>query len=156
MARKTAQYTVTDNNRDNGKTFLITEMPAAQAEAWAMRAILALMEGKVDLPEGFELSGMAGIAQIGIKALAGLRWEVAEPLLDEMFKCVQAMPNPANPQLVRNLIAEDIEEVSTRMKLRLEVWKLHTAFLQTVDNLKSPQTTVETKSTRNAKMSPIS
>ena len=121
-----------------------------------MRAILALMEGKVDLPEGFELSGMAGIAQIGIKALAGLRWEVAEPLLDEMFKCVQAMPNPANPQLVRNLIAEDIEEVSTRMKLRLEVWKLHTAFLQTVDNSKSPQATVETKGMRTAKMSQTS
>ena len=151
MARNTLQYTVTDDNRDNGKTFLITEMSAAQSEAWAMRAILALMDGKVDLPEGIELRGMAGIAELGIKALAGLRWEIAEPLMDEMFACIQMVPDPSRPQIVRKLIDQDIEEISTRFKLRLEVWKLHTDFLKAAAPSTLPQATASAKNMRNTK-----
>lgn len=129
MARKTVNYVVTDENRDQGKAFVLTELPAAKAEAWAFRAILALMEGGVDLPAGFERMGVAGIAELGIRALAHLRWEVAEPLLAEMWECVQIMPDPAKPHVVRQLIESDIEEVMTRIKIRAEVWKLHTDFL---------------------------
>ena len=132
MARATANYTVTDEGRDNGKVFVITEMPASRAESWAMRALLALMAGGVEVPEGFERMGMAAMAEIGIKALAGLKWEVAEPLLAEMWSCVQIMPDPSKTHLVRNLIEEDIEEITTRVKLRAEVWKLHTGFLKAV------------------------
>lgn len=152
MARNTATYTVTDANRDNGKTFLITEMPAAQAEAWAMRAILALMDGKVELPEGIELEGMAGLAKLGIKALAGLRWEVAEPLMKEMFDCIQIIPDPSRPQIVRPLIDQDIEEITTRVKLRGEVWALHTGFSVTAALSKSPQAAVKKENTRNTEI----
>lgn len=130
MARTTVNYTVTDDNRDHGKTFVITEMPASQGEAWAARALLALMGSGVQMPEGFEHAGMAGMAELGIKALAGLKWEVAEPLLAEMFECIKIMPDPSKPQVVRNLIEQDIEEITTRVKLRTEVWKLHTGFLK--------------------------
>lgn len=132
MARKSTNYTVTDDNRDKGKVFVITELPAARAESWAFRAILALMEGGVELPPGFERMGMAGIAELGIRALSHLRWEVAEPLLAEMWECVQIMPDPAKPHVVRPLIEQDIEEVMTRIKIRAEVWKLHTDFLSAV------------------------
>jgi len=132
MARKSTNYTVTDDNRDKGKVFVITELPAARAESWAFRAILALMEGGVELPPGFERMGMAGIAELGIRALSHLRWEVAEPLLAEMWDCVQIMPDPAKPHVVRPLIDQDIEEVMTRIKIRAEVWKLHTDFLSAV------------------------
>lgn len=132
MARATLNYTVTDDNRDYGKVFVLTEMPASQAESWAMRAILALIGGGVDLPEGFERLGMAGMAEVGIKALASLKWEVAEPLLDEMWGCVKIMPDPSKPHVVRVLIEEDIEEIVTRIKLRAEVWKLHAGFLKAV------------------------
>lgn len=152
MARKTETYTVTDANRDNGKTFLITEMSAAQAEAWAMRAILALMDGKVELPEGIESEGMAGIARVGIKALAGLRWDVAEPLMKEMFDCIQIIPDPARPQIIRPLIEQDIEEIMTRVKLRGEVWALHTGFSMTAALSKSPQAAVKKENMRNTKM----
>ena len=128
--RSTTNFTVTDEGRDKGKTFLLTELSASKAEAWAMRAILALMAGGVELPEGFERLGMAGMAEVGIKALAGLKWEVAEPLLAEMWECVRIMPDPARPNVIRNLIEEDIEEITTRIKLRAEVWKLHTGFLK--------------------------
>lgn len=130
--RKVLVVTITDQNRDKGKAFQITEMPASQGEAWATRAILALIAGGVELPEGFENLGMAGIAEIGLKALAGLKYDVAEPLLAEMMGCVQSIPDPAKPHIVRPIIEEDIEEITTRIKLRAEVWKLHTDFLQAV------------------------
>lgn len=128
MTRKTINYTVTDEGRDKGKVFVLTELPASRAESWAARALLALMRSGAELPEGFERTGMAGMAQMGIKALAGLSWEVAEPLLAEMWECVQVMPDPTKPHVVRILIEDDIEEVLTRVKLRAEIWKLHTDF----------------------------
>ena len=132
MARNTANYTVTDEGRDQGKVFVLTEMPASRAESWAMRALLALMAGGVEVPDGFERMGMAGMAEVGLKAIAGLKWDVAEPLLAEMWDCVQIMPDPTKPHVVRRLIEADIEEIATRVKLRAEVWKLHTGFLTVV------------------------
>ncbi len=134
MARKTLNYKVTDEGRDHGKVFVITEMSAFRAEAWALRALLALMDANVQLPKGFERMGMAGIAQIGLKLLAGLKYEVAEPLLAEMLSCVQIMPDPNKSQTVRPVMeaANDIEEITTILKLRAEVFKLHTGFLKAV------------------------
>lgn len=132
MARATANYTVTDEGRDQGKVFVLTEMPASKAESWAMRALLALMSGGVEVPDGVENMSMATMAEVGIRALSGLTWDVAEPLLAEMFECVQMMPDPSKPHIIRALIEQDIEEVATRLKLRAEVWKLHTGFLKAV------------------------
>ena len=132
MSRKVTTYRITDEGRDEGKVFILTEMSASRAENWAMRALLALIHGGVELPEGFERMGMAGMAELGIKALSGLQWDEAAPLFDEMWSCVQIQPDPTKPQVVRNLIEEDIEEISTRLKIRMEVWKLHTDFLKAV------------------------
>lgn len=132
MARNAINYTITDNNRDKGKTFVITEMSAARCEAWAMRAILALANSGADIPEGFERMGVAGIAQVGIRALSGLKMEVAKPLLDEMLTCVVFMPDNSRPSFTRPLMEEDVEEVTTLLNLRMEVWKLHTDFLKAV------------------------
>ena len=44
------------------------------------------------------------------------------------MKCVQAVPDPANQSVKRNLIDDDTEEVITRLKLRSEVFKLHVDF----------------------------
>lgn len=138
MARQTALYTVTDDNRDKGKIFLLTEMPASQAEWWAIRAGLALAKSGVDLPEGFEHMGMAGIAQVGVKALASLSPDDAEPLLREMWGCIQIQPDPANPKVIRELVETDTEEVQTRFKLRWEVLNLHVDFSKAAGDLKSP------------------
>lgn len=140
MARKTLTYTVTDEGRDRGKSFLITELPASRAESWAMRALLALMAGGVDVPEGIESMGMAAMAEVGIRAVSGLQWEVAEPLLDEMWQCVQFIPDTSKPHVIRGLIEEDIEEVKTRIALRQEVWKLHVDFFSTAAQLESKKT----------------
>ena len=157
MARNTANYTVTDEGRDQGKVFVLTEMPASRAESWAMRALLALMAGGVEVPPGFDRMGMAAMAEMGIKALVGLKWEVAEPLLAEMWSCVQIMPDPSKPHVIRNLIEEDIEEITTRIKLRAEVWKLHTGFLKAVVHSISEGSrpaAASKKGSRNMKTSP--
>jgi hypothetical protein len=155
MARNSLNYTVTDEGRDAGKVFVITELPASRAESWAMRAILALMQGGAQIPDGFERKGMAGLAELGLNALMGLRWEDLEPLLDEMFTCIQMMPDPTKPHVIRALIESDIEELMTRIKLRAEVWKLHTGFLKAVAPLISApsRAPASRKRTRNTKTS---
>lgn len=141
MARKTLNYSVTDEGRDQGKTFVITEMPASKGEAWATRALLALMSSGVEVPEGFERMGMSAMAEIGLKGMAGLAWEVVEPLLNEMWSCIQIMPDPSKPHVVRAMIEQDVEEIMTRVKLRAEVWKLHTDFFKAVAPSISPKAT---------------
>jgi len=131
MARKKINITITDDNRDKGKVFVIEEMPSSQGEAWAMRAMLALMNNGVEIPDGAMSYSMAAMAEMGIRSLSGLKWEVAKPLLDEMFGCVQIMPDPSKTHVVRALIDQDIEEIQTRVKLRAEVWKLHADFFTT-------------------------
>lgn len=145
MARREVIITIADEGRDKGKVFVITELPASRAEAWAIRAMLALTKSGVDLPENIEGAGMAGIFALGMKALGGLDAADALTLLNELFMCVRHRPNPEKPEIVRNLIEDDIEEVKTRMKLRMEVLELHTGFSVTaaLSKLKPTTTAVE-------------
>lgn len=155
MARATTNYTVTDAGRDLGKVFVIAEMPSAQAERWAYKALLALMANNADIPTGFESQGMAAMAQVGLQALSGLKWEILEPLLDEMWGCVAFMPDPAKPHVVRKLFEEDIEEVMTRVKLRLAIWALHVDFLKAAaPSLFRATTAASGTVSQNTEMSP--
>lgn len=127
--RKTKEVTITTEGRDKGKTFVITEMPASRAEKWATRAFLALGRAGIEVPEELQGAGMAAIAIVGIRALARLSFADAEPLLDDMMACVQIKM----PAITRALIddgseSEDIEEATTRLLLRSEVFELHTGF----------------------------
>lgn len=130
MARNTINYTVTQEGRDSGKVFVITEMSAFKGESWAMRAILAMIKGGVNLPDGYESLGMAGIAEVGMKALANVEESTLRPLLDEMLECVQFMPDPSKTHILRKLHESDIEEILTLITLRAEVFKMHTGFLK--------------------------
>ena len=129
MARRIASFTASVG-RDAGKVFRITEMPANQAERWAVKAFLAAAKGGITLPEKAADSGFAGIAQMGFSMLANMPPDLAFELLDEMMACVQYQPNPAKPEVVRGLIADDIEEVMTRLQLRKAVFDLHVDFSQ--------------------------
>lgn len=121
--RKTNQITFSEG-RDKGKTFLLTEMGAVQAEKWAARALLAVAKSGVDLPENLAGAGMAGLAVLTFKALSGVTFAEVEPLLDEMMACVQIV----EPAMTRSVTLDDIEEVSTILRLRAEVFTLHTGF----------------------------
>jgi hypothetical protein len=134
MGRKTRTIVIESEGRDQGKMFTITEMSPSQSEKWAFRALLALAKSGVEVPDDIATSGLAGVAALGIKAFSGLRFEDAEPLLDEMFAMVSFIPDASRPAVKRGfggvgpLIDDDIEEIKTRLTLRKELFALHTDF----------------------------
>lgn len=141
MARKTKIWTVDTPGRDKGKGFLITEMSADKAERWALKALLALANGGAKLPDGVLDAGMAGIASmagavvLSLRHLQGTRYEDVAELLDEMMECVRFQPPgttsdglPLPSQMLFEGDNCQIEEVSTRIKLRWEVLQVHVDF----------------------------
>lgn len=143
MARKVETYTVQTAGRDQGKVFVLTEMPARQAERWATRAFLALANSGVDIPEAALSMGAAGLVVIGYNALAGASYDDLEPLMDEMWACVQVMPDPARPAVLRPMNGDgDVEEIQTLIELRREVFRLHVDFSAVAALLKSRVATV--------------
>jgi hypothetical protein len=132
MARKVEKLTMPDTaGRDAGKTFVLTEMAADQGERWALRALLALTNTGVELPDGAAESGFAGIAAAGLQALGKLPYEVLDPLLTDMWACVKYEHKPGAPlQSIIEGENSQIEEVATRFELRLAVLKLHMGFFR--------------------------
>ena len=124
MARKEASF-IAEIGRDKGKAFHLTEMPATKAENWAIKALLAVGNSGLEIPENLAAQGMAGLLAVGYMNLLKIPFEAAKPLLDEMMDCVQFVPSPS---IKRPLIEDDIEEVQTRLLLRKAVWNLHMDF----------------------------
>lgn len=135
MARRVVEITIKDENRDKGKTFVLTEKPAREAERWAARAMVAILNSGVDVPDSARGSGMAGIAAIGVNQLFKVNYVELEPLMDEMMTCVQVKSSAG---VIRQPVEEDIEELPTLLQLRKEVLFLHLGFLPpaTLSNLK--------------------
>lgn len=127
MARLTKDITIEAPGRDHGKTFRLTEMSAAAAEKWAMRAVLALGHAGYQVPDNFLGGGIAVLASIGFSALLRVDFYEAEPLLDDMMQCVSFVADPTR-DVVRKLMEDDTEEVTTRVTLREGVAALHLGF----------------------------
>lgn len=126
MARRTQNVVIDDvgpENRDAGKSFLVTEMNAEAAEWWAFRVLQALLgsDSEIDFK-----APLAQMARQGLGALAKLPPSQAKPLLDEMMTCVRI--NLPGNKGSRELLPDDIEEVTTRVKLRAAMVELHTGF----------------------------
>lgn len=137
MARRTAIVTITTTdgveNRDAGKSFLLTEAPALQAEEWALRAMMALGTSGFIVPQELADAGLMGVAIVGYQAFMGSSEQAVLPLWREMLPmCVQyKAPNP-NPQTGADVLMPwapgYIEEVSTLLTLRRQLLELHTGF----------------------------
>lgn len=133
MARKTANVTIEVDNRDKGKKFVITEMPAEIGERFAARALLALTSSGTEVPK--ELAGtdlksgaaMAAMAAFGFKAFLSLDYDRIAPLLDEMMAYVQI---DMGGGVVRPIMSgcDDFEEVTTITKIRKAFLELHMGF----------------------------
>lgn len=129
MARNTKVVTMPASaGRDANKTFFLTEMDADRAERWATRAFFAMAANGVDIPPDVMQMGMGAIVSIGVRSIMTMGFEDAAPLLDEMMTCVQIIPDVSKPDITRPIDRHDIEEVATRLKLRSEVFELHTGF----------------------------
>jgi hypothetical protein len=132
MPRRETIYTVTDEGRDKGKRFHLTEMPAKKAEAWAIKLLMAMARHGVPISDAQRDAGLASLAEFGPQALLTIPWEDAEPLLADMMSCVEYYVDPKQPIYHRPLTPDEdeIDEVATRVALRYEVFKLHTDFSQ--------------------------
>lgn len=126
MSLKSEIITI-ENGRDAGMTYLITEMPIAKADNWAMRALFAVANGGVDLEGVNPNMGMLGMANVAIKALAGINPSVGIPLLDELLDCVQVVPSGGNARAL--LLNEDVKDLTTMFRLRKEALAIHLDFL---------------------------
>lgn len=138
MSRKELYYTVSEEGRDKGKVFKITEAPAMQTDKWISRAMLALNRTGVKIPDEIMNLGLIGVLVGGIHKLSGVAWEDLEPLLDELMSCVMVVPTPSKSDITRKVMIDDIEEVMTLSVLRKEVFQLHVGFSTPADPLNSP------------------
>jgi len=155
--RKTAKITIDlEGSRDVGKTYLLTELSAEEAEDWLFAFIMAAARSGVVLPPNLQEIGLAGVATLSLQALGGMRLEEARPLLAKMFSCVQFVSSDG---IVRALVKDDIEEVSTRLRLRKEVVELHTGFFGAAKRLSSASNTAPSdqaeKSSSDTPTSPV-
>lgn len=128
MARRTISVTIdaTDGNRDGGKTFVITEVSAVQAEEWGLRALMALGTAGIVVPKELASAGLIGVVLVGYQAFMGAKWEAVSPLWKEMLpQCVQFEPSPGVRMPWNEIL---VEEVSTLLKLRQSIMELHTGF----------------------------
>jgi hypothetical protein len=135
--RKVLEITVPTEGRDKGKVFQLREADAIKADKWGMRAMLALNRAGVEIPDEVAKMGIVGILAVGVHKLRGVLWEDLEPLVDEMMGCIRVVPTPSRPEVVRSLVAEDIEEMSTLAFLRKEILRLHLDFTLPADTSKS-------------------
>lgn len=125
IGRRVKDVIIEADNRDKGKKYRLTEMSASEGEWWGERTFLSLARAGVTIPDTIRGAGLAGLAMLGLKAFGGIAWEDAKILLEDMFKCVQFV---SSANIVRPLIEDDIEEISTRLKLRQELFEIHLGF----------------------------
>lgn len=137
MALKTKTIVI-DKGRDKGKKFILTEMPAAQIDNWAMRVILALIGAGVDI--GSAQEGALGLARVAFSALGKIPVETSMPLLNELLDCVQIVPKGGEPRPI-DLDLGDVEDFANLFVFRKEVFQLHLDFLQLALGLKSEEET---------------
>jgi hypothetical protein len=127
--------------RDNGKTFIITEMDAYSGQEFALRMLLALSRSGAQLPAGALGGGWEALAAFGFSALLGSSHEEIKPLLDEMLGLVKYQhlttkgaklpPMPVIPDSAGN---GPIEEITTYLTLYKRIWVLHTGFSPAADS----------------------
>lgn len=136
--RRTLQVTIGEPNRDMGKVFVITEMPADQGERWANRLIFKILTAHARLSQDARESGMAGLSMMlprsmaaSVRWLAGLSYDhEVEALLVEQMHCVTY--NPPAPLPAQALLpgaASQVQEISTFWELRAKWLELHLGFL---------------------------
>lgn len=131
MARNTKEVFI-DSGRDKGNTYVITEKSALEAEKFFVKLLLSvgkntnLSEVLVNQGSLTALSNKEAILEL----LLSLDFDVAQELMDEMLTCVKFKYFLKGMPETRPLIKEDIQDLSTLMKIREEVINLHINFIE--------------------------
>lgn len=134
MTLKTAAITITEG-RDAGKTFRITEWPCMRSERWILRAVFGLGKAGVEIPpEVFKL-GAAPMAYVIASQATKIPSRLGLQLADELMECVQRVERTAD----RSLVDQDIEDFTTRLRLKAEVLKVLFGFFVDAASPSSPE-----------------
>jgi len=145
MARKTKTLVI-ESGRDQGKSFLITEMPVTRADKWANKALCNLLKAGID-PKAVNVNllintidpnqevkidrmgGMLELATLLGRAVGGIPYEILQDLKDELIaECVKVIPSGGMPRPFLS-IDDELESLLTLENLRKEALLIHIDFL---------------------------
>lgn len=145
MARKTKTVTI-ESGRDQGKSFLITEMPVTKADKWANTALCHMMRAGITINKDQamliadsldpskeekidEFGGMLELAKVIGRSLGGIDPEVLYDLRMELFwSCVKVVSSAGVVREVLD-INEELEDPESLALLQKEALTLHIGFL---------------------------
>lgn len=130
-ARRTETVHITADNRDKGRTYIITEMDAFEGEDLGVKILLALTGAGVKIPD--TATGIAGLAAVGIAAMAKLPYSTVKPILNDMLSHVVYQHAPKHPPMP--LDNTNVSETSTLLEIRKAFVHLHLGFLMAGDTL---------------------
>lgn len=133
--RKTETVTIDLTGRDNGRSYVLTEMDAWRTIKWAGRAVSALLQSGGTLPTAELMKaaekGPETLSALGLRIFAYVPESVSLALMEELRACVTF--KPANSAMsTQPIMAGDqcqIEEPSTWAVLLQRLFVMHLGFL---------------------------
>lgn len=131
MSRKEIPFIVTDEGRDKGKEFIITEMSAWDADELAQDIFRAMGDSNyTGIPADVISMGCAGLATVGLSVLSASSPDVSRTLRDRLMSTVQIVITHEGKRQERKVNgALDFEEVQTIRQLMDQVFKVNFDFL---------------------------
>ncbi len=131
MPRKEIPFVVTEENRDKGKEFIITEMSAWDADSLAQDIFRAMGESNyTGIPPDVIAMGCAGLATVGLSVISASSADVARMIRDRLMDTVEIVithEGKRNQRKVNGPI--DFEEVSTIRAVLDKVFQVNFDFL---------------------------
>lgn len=122
--------------RDNGKTFILTEMDAYAGQDLALRILLAIAASGTPIPPGALGAGWSALAPFAVSALLEASYREVRPLLDELLRCAAYQHDPKHPTMPieagPNCV---VEEIKTFFAIYSALFKLHTGFTPAASTL---------------------
>lgn len=113
-------------NRDAGKTFVVTEVDAVTAEEWGLRALMAVGTSGIQIPQELLSLGILAIPLVGYQVFMGAKEEAVLPLWREMLPACVSIRH--SDTVLQPFERSQVEEVSTLIELRKTILELHTGF----------------------------
>lgn len=131
MSRKEIPFIVTDEGRDKGKEFIITEMSAWDADELAQDIFRAMGDSNyTGIPADVIAMGCAGLATVGLSVLSATAPDVSRTLRERLMSTVQIVITHEGKSQMRKVNGSiDFEEVQTIRQVMDQVFKVNFDFL---------------------------
>lgn len=131
MSRKEIPFIVTEEGRDKGKEFIITEMSAWDADELAQDIFRAMGDSNyTGIPADVIAMGCAGLATVGLSVLSASSPDVSRTLRERLMSTVQIVITHEGKTQMRKVNGSiDFEEVQTIRQVMDQVFKVNFDFL---------------------------